>query len=217
MNKSTREIYNRILPLACRYMRVDPLRMDEEFNDKAFKVFESLMENIRFKGQHEKISCEVLFNISPELTGRSEDLAFYLDGCTEVVVFATTLGVDSDAFSKKLQARDMSMAVIYDALASSLLEYLTDEYEESLNLGKHTFRFAPGYGDIPIELNYIIIDALSISKKIGIYKASNNLMLPQKSMITMCGLGKESAPTCAHCIRLNSCALRKENLRCYNS
>ena len=66
----------------------------------------------------------------------------------------------------------MSSAVIYDALASSYLEYLTDEYEESLNLGEHTFRFAPGYGDIPIKLNYIILDALSISKKIGIYKAA---------------------------------------------
>ena len=63
----------------------------------------------------------------------------------------------------------------------------------------------------------IIIDALSISKKIGIYKASNNMMLPQKSMITICGLGKEVAPTCAHCIRLKSCSLRKDNLRCYNS
>ena len=156
-------------------------------------------------------------NIDPQLTSSSEDLCFYLDGCNDVFVFATTLGVDVDAQSKKIQAKDMSKAVIFDALSSSYLEFLTDEYEESLNLGEHTFRFAPGYGDIPIKLNYIIIDALSISKRIGIYKASNNMMLPQKSMITMCGLGKKTAPTCAHCIRLNSCSLRKEGYRCYNS
>lgn len=215
MNK--KETYNRILPLACRYMRVDLLRVDEEFNRKAFDVFGSLSDNVRFKGQHEIISTEALFSLDSALTESSEDLKFYLEGCKEVVIFATTLGVDVDAYSKKLQSRDMGLAVIYDALASSLLEYMTDRYEEELNLPKHTFRFAPGYGDIPIGLNYIIIDSLSISKKIGIYKASNNMMLPQKSMITMCGLGKESAPTCAHCIRLNSCALRKENLRCYNS
>ena len=198
-------------------MRVNPLLVDEEFNLKSFKVFETLMENVRFKGQHEYISVEDLMNVDKELTGKSEDLIFYLEGCTEAVVFATTLGVNVDAYSKKLQSRDMSLAVIYDSLASALLEFYTDEYENGLSLGAHTFRFAPGYGDIPIELNYIIIDALSISKKIGIYKSSNNMMLPQKSMITFCGLGKEVAPTCAHCIRLNNCSLRKEGFRCYNS
>ena len=216
MNKDT-EIFNRIFPLACRYMRVDVLKVDEEFNQKALDIFLDLNKNVRFKGQHEFLTVDNLMNIDSALTNSSEDLVFYLDGCKDVVVFATTLGVDVDAYSKKLQARDMSSAVIYDALASSYLEYLTDEYEESLNLGEHTFRFAPGYGDIPIKLNYIILDALSISKKIGIYKASNNMMLPQKSMITMCGLGKKTAPTCAHCIRINSCTLRKEGFRCYNS
>ncbi|MBO4310061.1 MAG: hypothetical protein J5856_03225 [Lachnospiraceae bacterium] len=212
-----KEIFNRIFPTACRYMRVDPLKVDEGFNDKSFKTFETLIDNVRFKGQHEFISVTDLMNIDSDLTSSSEDLSFYLEGCKEVVVFATTLGVNVDSYSKKLQANDMGTAVIYDALASALLEFMTDEYEDGLNLGAHTFRFAPGYGDIPIQLNYIIIDALSISKKIGIYKASNNMMLPQKSMITFCGMGKEVAPTCAHCIRLNNCSLRKENLRCYNS
>ena len=211
------EIFNRIFPTACRYMRVNPLKVDEDFNERSLKVFDSLLENVRFKGQHEFISVEDLMNVDKELTSGSEDLTFYLEGCKDVVIFATTLGVNVDAYSKKLQANDMGSAVIYDALASALLEFMTDEYEDELNLGAHTFRFAPGYGDIPIALNYIIIDALSISKKIGIYKASNNMMLPQKSMITICGLGKEVAPTCAHCIRLKSCSLRKDNLRCYNS
>ncbi len=211
------EIFNRIFPTACRYMRVNPLKVDEDFNERSLKVFDSLLENVRFKGQHEFISVEDLMNVDKELTSKSEDLTFYLEGCKDVVIFATTLGVNVDAYSKKLQANDMGLAVIYDALASALLEFMTDEYEDELNLGAHTFRFAPGYGDIPIALNYIIIDALSISKKIGIYKASNNMMLPQKSMITICGLGKEVAPTCAHCIRLKSCSLRKDNLRCYNS
>ncbi len=212
-----KEIFNRIFPTACRYMRVDPLKVDTEFNEKAFKIFEDLCENVRFKGLHEFIAVSDFFKIDEELSSVSEDLKFYLEGCTDMVIFATTLGVDVDAHSKKIQSKDMGVAVIYDALASALLEYYTDEYEDGLNLGEHTFRFAPGYGDIPIQLNYIMIDALSISKKIGIFKSSNNMMLPQKSMITMCGLGKKSVPTCTHCIRLNSCSLRKENLRCYNS
>lgn len=211
------EIFNRIFPLACRYMRADVLKIDKEFSDKAFEAFKLLTKDVRFKGLDETVKTVDIFNLQPELTGRSEDLSFYLDGCEEAVIMATTLGVDVDSHSKKLQATDMGFAVIYDSLASSYLEFLTDEFEKELDLGEHTFRFAPGYGDIPIELNYIIIDSFGISKKIGIYKASNNLMLPQKSMITMCGLGKQSVPTCRNCIRLNSCSLRKDNLRCYNS
>lgn len=210
-----KEIFNRIFPTACRYMRADVFRIEDEFAQKAFEIFKTLKEDVRFKGQHEFIKTSDLFNIDPELTSKSEDLSFYLKDCEEAIIMASTLGVNVDAHSKKLQATDMSTAVVYDSLASAYLELLTDEYEESLNLGEHTFRFAPGYGDIPIELNYIIIDAIGVSKRIGIYKASNNLMLPQKSMITICGLGKKSVPSCNNCIRLKVCKLRKENLRCY--
>ena len=43
-----KEIFNRIFPTACRYMRVDPVKVDMEFNDKAFTTFETLIDNVRF-------------------------------------------------------------------------------------------------------------------------------------------------------------------------
>ena len=57
------EIFNRIFPTACRYMRVNPLKVDEDFNERSLKVFDSLLENVRFKGQHEFISVEDLMNV----------------------------------------------------------------------------------------------------------------------------------------------------------
>ena len=101
-----KEIFNRIFPTACRYMRVDPVKVDMEFNDKAFTTFETLIDNVRFKGQHEYVSVEDLLNVDKELTSKSEDLPFYLEGCSEAVIFAMTLGVNVDAYSKKLQAND---------------------------------------------------------------------------------------------------------------
>ena len=41
-----KEIFNRIFPTACRYMRVDPVKVDMEFNDKAFTTFETLIDNV---------------------------------------------------------------------------------------------------------------------------------------------------------------------------
>ena len=52
-------------------MRVDPLKVDEGFNDKSFKTFETLIDNVRFKGQHEFISVTDLMNIDSDLTSSS--------------------------------------------------------------------------------------------------------------------------------------------------
>lgn len=213
---SKEELFNQIFPLACKYMRADADKSDSEFRESCLDVFSYLLRSENFKAYSQILSIEEFFSLDKEYSQVSEDLSFYLDDCDSVVLIAATLGVGIDNEASKLMFTDMSKAVIFDALASAFLEIQTNEYEDSLNLGPHTFRFAPGYGDIPLSLNDILIDSLSLTKRIGIGKTSNHLMLPQKSIIGICGVGKALAPVCRHCPRLNSCSLRKDNLRCYS-
>lgn len=212
--ESNEELFNQIYPLACRYLHADTENADEAFFDDLKRYFSILAEVTNFKAYYQFISIGEFFSLADEKT--SEDLSFYLDDCENAVVIASTLGLGVDSKAARLMKDDMAGAVIFDALASALLEIKTDEFEEGLDLGPHTFRFAPGYGDIPIELNDILIDSLSLQKRIGLSKTANSLMIPQKSMIAVCGIGKAMAPVCGHCPRLNSCSLRKENLRCYS-
>lgn len=218
MNDLTNEeIFNLIFPSACKFMHADISCADKDFTDKSLRIFDTLVESSSFKAHYEFFDISDLFKTCAPFAEMSEDLSFYLSDCSQAVVIGVTLGVGVDVLSRKMAQKNLSDAVIYDALASSYLEYLTDEFTENLCLGPHTFRFAPGYGDIPLEINDILIDSLRLSSRIGINKTANNLMLPQKSMITVLGIGKSMAPVCGHCPRLNSCSLRKENLRCYNS
>lgn len=41
-----------------------------------------------------------------------------------------------------------------------------DEYENELLIGKRTFRFCPGYGRVPIELNKELAFIIESSKKL---------------------------------------------------
>ena len=56
-----------------------------------------------------------------------------------------TLGGEVDKKIKLLQRTDVSKAVIYDAASSAYLEFLSDEYEKSLDENL-SYRFCPGYG-----------------------------------------------------------------------
>lgn len=64
-----------------------------------------------------------------------------------------------------------------------------DEYENEQLIGKRTFRFCPGYGRVPIELNKELAFIIESSKKIGLTVQESNILLPQKSMIGLIGLG----------------------------
>lgn len=145
----------------------------------------------------------------------SQDLQLYFKDCDECLVVACTLGVQIDRKIKYYEHIDMSKAVVFDAVSNAYLEECQDEYEQSLHLGKNTFRFAPGYGDIPLNLNYELARVLQIDKKIGVSINQNYLFLPMKSMLGIIGLGKDIKKTCLSCIRENQCELRKKGLTCY--
>lgn len=214
---STEEIFEIIFPCACRYMGSVSENADDEFKSKSFELFHTVLSNEHFRYQTEYTDIDGFYRIFSPTADSSEDIKFYLKDCNRVVGIFVTLGLEIDKVSKKLQHTSLSESVMFDAFASAYLEYKADELEKSLNLGPHTFRFAPGYGDIPIEINKTVIDYYNLTNTIGIAKTSGSLMLPQKSMITFCGIGKTVSPRCDRCIRFNNCSLRKENIKCYNS
>lgn len=87
------------------------------------------------------------------------DLARHLQGCDKALLMAATLGSEIDKFLRRLELTDIASATAADALASVLLEQVCDEWEaeqrplfeaKSLYL---TGRYAPGYGDCPLDLN----------------------------------------------------------------
>ena len=146
---------------------------------------------------------------------QSKDLDFYFQDCQKCLIIACTLGIQIDRKIQYYQHIDMSKAVIFDAVSSYYLEKCCDDYEKTLDLGVHTFRFAPGYGDLPLKLNIPLSQLLKIDKEIGVFINDGGLFIPMKSMLGIIGLGRAYQKTCLSCIRKERCELRKGGLRCY--
>lgn len=168
------------------------------------------VETLKVKLFHQPLYIEEL-----NLELNSKDLDFYLKNCHECLLEACTLGINIDRKIKYYEHIDMAKAIVFDAVASRYLEECMDEYEANLNLGIHTFRFAPGYGDIDLQMNHLIAHALKVDKKLGLSISQSGLMIPMKSMIGMIGLGDSSKKSCLSCVRKENCSLRKAGERCY--
>ena len=150
------------------------------------------------------------------LTINYPDLIDLFDSCDRIVIIACTLGLQLDQQLRYYSKINLTKMTVMDALASSYIEIKCDEYEAKQNFGKRTFRFCPGYGNVPLELNKNLANALNCSKHIGLTVQESNLLLPRKSMIGLIGLGDEKLTKhCFSCVNKENCMYRKRGQRCY--
>lgn len=208
-----------VLGQALIYLGYKNKEVTHELWDYLFKGLDDLLKNCCFRVEYETYDVQVLHQALAEINQTSKDLDIYLEGSPRFVAIACTLGMEQELFSRRLQKTNVSYSVTLDSIASAFLEYACDEFQKTLNLENPTFRFAPGYGDIPLELNAFFARALNVSKKIGVTMTPSNLFLPQKSMLGLIGTNSSKSDInkkdCNNCIRFNDCELRKEGLRCF--
>ena len=119
-----------------------------------------------------------------------EDIVRLISGCGQIVIFGATLGTAVDTMLSRLQIRDMAHAVIFDAVASSAIENVCDNFcrDIAAEYGEITARFSAGYGDYPFSMQWRLSEALCLEKSIGITLNDSGLMLPQKSVTAIFGI-----------------------------
>lgn len=191
--------------------------VDEKTNALIDECILEVKEKAHFKVVHQTfpLTHYPLMIQDIDLHIQSQDLEFYFQDCHECLVIACTLGIQIDRQIKYYEHIDMAKAIVFDAVSSRYLEECCDDYERSLNLPIHTFRFAPGYGDLALEYNKPLSRILQIDKTIGVSINSGGLFIPMKSMLGIIGIGAHQEKSCLSCVRKESCALRKGGQRCY--
>ena len=175
-----------IIDDALRYMGVlKPTTDDMENVEKAVKEAEGAL-------QKKCIIKEVpVSDIGGILAGR--DILKHIEGCGRVILFLATLGAGVDRLIKRAQIESMSRAVYIDAVASALLEEYCDSICYEISKTRIiTDRFSPGYGDLPIEIQPELLDAIG-AKKIGVSYAKSFMMIPTKSVSAIIGVKGEKA------------------------
>lgn len=154
------------------------------------------------------------------LEGR--DIREHLAGCSRAVLLAATLGTEVDRLIRVAQVEDMARAVVLDALASVAIEQVCEAFDRMLLAEfpdwHQTFRYSPGYGDYPIELQKRYLQALDAPKKIGLTTNDRFLLIPTKSVTAVTGLSRQPLPErargCVSCSFREHCTLRTRGDHC---
>ena len=154
------------------------------------------------------------------------DLERHLAGCGQVLALTATLGGEVDRLLRRFELTDIALAAAADALASSLLEQVCDALEEELRAelckkGLYlTGRFAPGYGDCPLELNDALCLAVDSIRGCGVAVTAQHLLAPRKSTTALLGVADHpvtGAPAgCATCHLRDNCSFRQKGITCFS-
>ena len=100
-----------------------------------------------------------------------QDLKRHLRGCGRAAVFCATLSAQVDALIRRWESGDMLRALALDCSAAAAVEQMCDQIE--LELQGHfpgcsfPFRYSPGYGDLPLELQNPLLDLLDAPRRVG--------------------------------------------------
>ncbi len=157
-----------------------------------------------------------------EISLGGKDIQNHLERCDRAVLFCATISAGADRLIRKAQLEDMTRAVIIDSLASATIEQVCDiaegeirnEYPESYM----TWRFSPGYGDLPIEIQGEFLSVLNAPKRIGLTATESSILIPKKSVTAVIGLSnnpvEQKKRGCQTCNLKDTCNFRKRGEHC---
>lgn len=135
--------------------------------------------------------------VLPYGTVISKDLTRNLHGCSQVYLFAATIGTGFDRLLQTTRLKSMADAAIMQAIGATAVEFVCDRLNEKLNCEaesqgfKARPRYSAGFGDFTLENQKGFFEILNPSKYCGITLKDNLIMAPEKSVTALIGLEKQ--------------------------
>lgn len=184
---------------AVRYLGFGRNVADEQTEKLISEVFTELDRIARPKAVHRVFSCvqrkeEIQIGT---MQVHSKNLARNLQGCTQTVLMATTLGIEVDLAMRRYALTDMAKVVIFQACAAAMLEEFCDECQAKIademapEYKGMRPRFSPGYGDFDIHHQEEILRMLDTHKKIGLSMTESYMLTPTKSVTALIGFAEK--------------------------
>lgn len=165
----------------------------------------------------------VQINDTP-ISFKSKDITNHLKNCDYIYLLAVTVGHELDRQIKIKTYIEPEISVILDSCGSVAVECVANIIEKDIEKSARqdgyniTWRYSPGYGDLPLKTGYDIINLLNASKKIGLYTTRSFMMTPSKSVTAIIGLTKtqndKRENKCDYCNNKDKCGFRKRGTRC---
>lgn len=210
---------------ALRYMGFSTQQPDECFLRRLDSCEKLLLQQVqpRFVYRAEALNRHADGSLSAGgLTLSGTAIAEHLKDCTHVIFMAATLSVQADRLIAQTQARDMTDALILEALANAGIEQICNQAEqiirEKFPEKYFTWRFSPGYGDFPLDIQEPLLTLLDAPRKIGLTATDTSILIPRKSVTALIGLAdaplSQKRRGCASCNMRGRCLYRKKGVHC---
>ena len=193
----------------------------EECREEIKKV---IIPRVIYSYKNIKLSDEGVEVITTNLILKGKDIKEHLKNSKECVLMAVTLGNEVERKTRLYEKINLTKALILDACATTAVEEVCDIVENSvkekaiLSGMNITFRYSPGYGDLPLDVQNSFLRALDAQKKIGLTVSENNLLFPRKSVTAIIGIVdceiKNKRKSCNECSNYENCNFRREGESC---
>ena len=152
------------------------------------------------------------------------DIQEHLKNCNEIFLLGATAGIELDKRIRRYMVTEPDVGVVMDSCGIQAVEQIADlaekEMEQEVSAeGCHlTWRFSPGYGDLPLETQRELVHVLDTHRKIGVSLTESCLMVPSKSVTAILGISDTKRDVrknkCNFCNNRERCAFRKRGTRC---
>lgn len=146
----------------------------------------------------------------------------HLEGCNKAVLLCATVSSSVDRLIKVTSLSDMTKSLIYDSMGSVLIEQVCNNVDDIIKKEfsnyYQTFRFSPGYGDLPVEIQKMFVKVMNATKLIGLTVTDSSMLIPTKSVTAIIGLSnlpvEKKRTGCVSCCLKETCEFRKRGERC---
>lgn len=208
-----------------RYLGYGAKQPDSVVEKMVCEVLDELTREIKPKHIYKMYSCsasatEVILRAENDVTAplvfESKNLSANLMQCDKVALMAATLGLEADKLMQKYEVLNMAKASIAQACGAACIEAYCDIIQDRIRSALSANgtirylrpRFSPGYGDLPLQNQKAIFDALECTKRIGLTLTDSLLMYPTKSVTAF--IGFTANPQSCHIEKCKNC----DNIGC---
>lgn len=126
------------------------------------------------------------------MQSESNSLKGNLRNCKTAFIFAATTGAAVQRLIAKNSLISPVRGMITDSIGSAAIEAFCNYINRKVgNVDYLRPRFSPGYGDLSLDCQQIILDRLEAKKLIGLALTESRMLTPVKSVTAIIGLSEE--------------------------
>lgn len=207
---------------ALRYLGYKSKEVDEATTRSLNESISELQEISELKYVYRIFDINRLDNnisFQDKINIKSHDLANLFNNCDKAAVLATTIGFEVEKRIRYYSMTNLSKSIVFDACAAAYIEALCDYVEDEIKelAAKEgcsiTYRYSPGYGDVPLSHQSEILATLNSGKLIGLTSLESSILVPRKSVTAFIGFSKTIKiyeRSCLDCAFYDNCSFSRE-------